>query len=204
MSWQESASMHINDEDREEFFSNMINKIFLSFSCVSLIIMTILPLIYQIIIGKKYFDSYNYIPILLYANSWNIMISLYGGIYIALKKTKEIASTTLISAVINLIVNLLLVKFIGLYAACISTLISYFLMSLYRHIDLKKYMNLKINFNKIIIFTLMYSVSMGLYLYNDLYLNVLNFTVSIIYSLITSKDIIIYSYKRIRIKKHTK
>lgn len=65
-------------------------------------------------------------------------------------------------------------------------------------------MNLKINFNKIIIFTLMYSVSMGLYLYNDLYLNVLNFTVSIIYSLITSKDIIIYSYKRIRIKKHTK
>ena len=166
---------------------------FLLFSCISLIIMTTLPFVYKIVIGEKYIGSYNFIPILLYANSWSIMISLYGGIYIALKKTKEIANTTIISAIINLIVNLLFIKIIGLYAACISTLISYFLMSIYRYFDLKKYMKLNIDFKRIIIFTIVYISSMILYLYNNLLLNIVILIFSIFYSFIVNKEIIIYT-----------
>ena len=190
MSWQESASIHINDDDRDKFFSEMINKLFMAFSCISLIIIAVLPLIYNLIIGNKYLSSYNYIPILLYANSWNIMITLIGGIYVALKKTKEIASTTIISAIINLLINFVFIKFIGLYAACISTLISYFAMSIYRHIDCKKYIDLKINYLKITIFTFVFIVSSIFYLINNLYLNIINILLVILYGILVNNEII--------------
>lgn len=194
MSWQESASIHINDEDRDDFFSDMINTLFIAFSCVSLIIISCLPIVYNILIGEEYLSSYNYIPILLYANSWNIMISLIGGIYIALKKTKEIANTTIISAIINLLINVVFIKYIGLYAACLSTLIAYLAMSIYRHIDCKKYINLKIDYLKIFIFTIIFGISMLLYYINNIYLNVVNLLFVLLYSCIINKELLKKGY----------
>ena len=190
MSWQESASLHINDEDRDDFFSDIINKMIILFSSVSILIIGILPVFYNLIIGKSYIESYRYIPILLYANIWNIIINLIGGIYVALKKTKKIASTTIISAVINIFINLVLIKFIGLYAACISTFISYFAMTIYRYYDLKKYMNVAINFNSILIFTILFSISSALYYLNNNYFNMLNLIFVIIDFIFNNNNII--------------
>lgn len=164
MSWQETVSIHINDKDKDEFFSKMINRIYMLFSCISILIIVVLPFVYNILIGKEYLDSYNYIPILLYANTWYILSSLLGGIYIGLKQTKKIANTTIISAIINIVINILLIHKIGLYAACISTLISYLVMTVYRYIDLKKYLNVKVNIKNIIISTMIFIICYILYL----------------------------------------
>lgn len=191
MSWQESAALHINDDDKEVFFSDMINKLFISFSSVSLLILSVLPLLYDLLIGNEYIDSYFYIPILLYSNSWNIMISLIGGIYIALKKTKEVAGTTIMSAILNIIINILLIKPIGLYAACVSTLCSYLIMSIYRIIDCRKYINIKLNYSSIILFTFIFVLSSVIYYINNVYLNVLNLVFVIVYSVLVNKDILL-------------
>ncbi len=164
MSWQEAVSVHINDSDRDEFFSKMINRLYMLFSFISMLIIIILPLVYKILIGNDYLESYNYIPILLYANTWYVLSSLLGGIYIGLKQTKKIANTTIISAIINIVINILLINKIGLYAACISTLISYLVMTIYRYIDLKKYLNVKMNIKNIIISTMMFIICYILYL----------------------------------------
>lgn len=198
MSWQETAALHINDEDRDSFYSDMIMKIFILFSCLSLLINAILPVMFNLIIGIEYTSSYNYIPILLYANIWNVMISLIGGVYIALKRTKEIASTTIISAVINIIINFLLIKFIGLYAAALSTLISYMSMSIYRYNDLKKYINISLNVKKIIIFSLIFIISSILYIVKNVYLNILNIIITIIYIVYENKSILKGIFKSLK------
>lgn len=190
MSWQESATLHINDEDRDEYFSNMINSIFMIFSTISLLIVSVLPFVYNVIIGSSYMTSYNYIPILLYANSWNVLIGLVGGIYIAKKRTKEIASTTILSALINIVINLVLIKFIGLLAACVSTLLSYMVMSLYRCYDCQKYVKLKLKFVQIILFSIVYIVSSVIYLNGSPLLKVFNLILVMIYSIIINKDMI--------------
>lgn len=190
MSWQETATLHINDEDKDDFFSKMINEIFMFFSILALLILVALPIIYNIIIGENYMLSYNYIPILLYANSWNVLIGLIGGIYVAKKKTKEIANTTLASAIINIIINFLLIKFIGLFAACISTLLSYLIMGIYRYMDCKKYVNLKLDVKSIIIFSIIFFVSSFIYWKRIFIFNVLNIVVVLIYSLIVNRKIL--------------
>ena len=110
MSWQETAVLHIEDKDKDEFFSNMIDKLLMLFSATSLLIIAILPFVYNWIIGVDYHSSYKFIPILLYANLWSILINLIGGIYVAKKKTKEIAITTLISSILNIVINLIFIK----------------------------------------------------------------------------------------------
>lgn len=191
MSWQESATLHINDDDKDQYFTEMINSIFMIFSTISLLIISVLPFVYNIIIGESYLSSYDYIPILLYANSWNVLIGLIGGIYIAKKKTKEIASTTITSAILNILINLLLIKFIGLYAACISTLLSYMIMSIYRYIDCQKYVKLKLNIKKIVLFTIVFIFSSYIYIKRNMTLLILNIIVVVLYSVITNKKILI-------------
>lgn len=200
MSWQESATLHINDDDRDEYFSNMINSIFMLFSTVSLLIIAFLPFVYNIIIGVNYVSAYDYIPLLLYANSWNVLIGLIGGIYIAKKRTKEIASTTILSAIINIVINLILIKFIGLYAACISTLLSYMIMGLYRYFDCQKYVKLKLSLFKIAIFSLVYVISSFIYLGENSVIKVLNLIFVLIFSIILNKTIILSAIKVIKQK----
>lgn len=191
MSWQETATLHINDSDRDKFFSNIINQILILFSCVGLLILVFLSIFYNFVIGDNYISSYNYIPLLIYANTWNVLIGLIGGIYIAKKKTKEIANTTIISAILNIVINFVLIKFIGLYAACISTLLSYMIMSIYRYFDCQKYVKLKLNFKQIILFTIIFIISSFIYLKNNIILQIFNLLFVIIYSIIINKQMIL-------------
>ena len=190
MSWQESASLHIDDDDKDFFFSTTINNIFIVFATISIIIVSTLPFVYNSVIGEQYLESYKYIPILLYSNSWNVLIGLIGGIYVAKKETKKIANTTLLSAILNIFINLILIKFIGLYAACISTLLSYFIMSIYRYIDCKKYVNLKLNFKQILIYTIVYIFSSYIYLNGNFILYIVNFFIVVLYSFYINRFVI--------------
>ena len=65
-----------------------------------------------------------------------------GGIFTAYKESGIIGKTTVIGAVVNFIVNLVFIKFIGLYAASMSTLISYVVIVYVRTKNVKKFMKL--------------------------------------------------------------
>lgn len=67
----------------------------------------------------------------------------YAGIYIALKKTKQVGYSSLVGAILNAAINLMLVSRIGLYAASISTMLSYMVIALYRAIDINRYIKIK-------------------------------------------------------------
>ncbi len=200
LSWQETVILHIDDEDSDKYLSTMINKLLNLFSSMSILIVVVLPFLYDILVGKEYLTSYNYIPILLYSNSWNVLISLIGAIYVARKETKKVANTTIISAIINLIIHFCLIKFIGLYAACISTLISYMVMAIYRYIDSKKYANYKLDIKNIIIFTIIFILSYIMYLINNIFINTINLIIALVYIFIVNKYI--FKYKDIFINKN--
>lgn len=174
MSWTESASIHIKSEDKDEFFSDVYNSFIRFFGFLGLILISLLPLIFGIIIGKDYAESYIYIPILIIAAFLSSMTSMYSVIYIAKKMTKKVLVTSLSAAVINILINVLLIRYIGLYAASVSTVVAYLTMSIFRGYDIKKYVNIKYNKKIIIIIALMYVSSIYLYYINNEILNIVN------------------------------
>lgn len=144
MSWTESVSVSINDQDSKDYVQKMTNSFFNLLAAVCIGIIACMPFIFPLLINSEYNDAYNHIPILMIAVFFQALQGLYSAVYVALKKTKEIAKTSILSAVINILVNLMLIKFVGLYAASISTLVAFLVMCVYRYFDIKKYRDFSI------------------------------------------------------------
>ena len=173
MSWQESASIHINSEGKEEFFSGVLNNTYKIFFSICLLLMVGMPFVFNILIGKDYFEAKQYIPILLLSNVFSAVANVLGGIYIAKK-----------------VINIVLIKFIGLYAAALSTLISCIFLYIYRLIGVKKYIKLNVEYNFIIISMIIYIISVSIYYINDFKLNIINLIICMVLVYIFNLNII--------------
>ena len=187
MTWTESATLHIDDEDNSEFFSKITNNMFSLFSCLCFGIIAFMPFIFPIMINEAYGEAYNQIPILMLASLGNVGVGLISVIYIARKKTKEVAKISIMAAVINLIVHLTLIKFIGLYAASISTLVAYYSMLIYRFIDVRKYVKLNLDKKMLLRTLVMVVFLLFAYYLNNFILNIIMVLVTIIYSIMVNR-----------------
>ena len=192
LSWTESASLHIEDDDRNQFFSNAINKILKILLSFILIIIAVMPLVFKMLINEQYKEAYLYIPILMLSTIFNGVVIVYSGIYIAKKLTKQVAATSIMAAVLNIAINLIFIKFIGLYAAAISTMLSYLIMAMYRHYDLKKYINIKYEKGLIIRNIIVFTIAIIIYYINNFYINIVGLLIAVIYVIIFNKDVIKY------------
>lgn len=192
LTWTESASININSEDRDEFFSKILDFVIRFFGCLCLGTIAVMPFAFNILINEKFAEAYYQIPILILGSVFNILVSFVGSIYVAKKLTKEIAKTSIISAVINIFVNIVLIKSIGLYAASISTVIAYALMFIYRWIDVKKYV--KFNVNKILMFALiiMYGVTIFTYYLKNSMISVIVLVIVVVFAIITNLNSVSY------------
>jgi len=192
LTWTESASININSEDRDEFFSKILDFVIRFFGCLCLGTIAVMPFVFNILINEKFAEAYYQIPILILGSVFNILVSFVGSIYVAKKLTKEIAKTSIISAVINIFVNIVLIKSIGLYAASISTVIAYALMFIYRWIDVKKYV--KFNVNKILMFalTIMYGVTIFTYYLKNTMISVVVLVIVVVFAIITNLNSVSY------------
>ena len=189
MTWSESASLHINDKDSSKFFSNIVNitiKMFVSL-CFGMI--AVMPFGFKYLItGEGFSDAYYQIPILLIATIFNIIVSLLGSIYVALKKSNEIAKTSIYSAIINIVTNIIMIRFIGLYAASLSTLIAFLLMSIYRFIDVQKYVKIKLEKKFLVVSILIMPIILITYYLKNNVLSILSLLLTIIFAIYFNKD----------------
>lgn len=153
MSWTESAALYIDHEDSNSFFTETINTTFQLFSSVGLLITAAMPIVFPILINRKFDFAYYLIPIMMIATIFNVIQGQYSVFYIAKKKTAAIAKSAFASAIMNMVINLLLIHFIGLFAAALSTALSYGCLMIYRYIDVKKYVHAPLS-KKLIIQTI--------------------------------------------------
>lgn len=139
---------------------------------MGVLFLSAIPIVFRYIVGAEFQESYNYIPILVYANIWRVIVGLTMGIYIAFKKSKEVFLTTLISAIINIATNILLINYIGIYAACVSTLVAYLVMAIYRVKECKRIVNLIFDKSRFFIINIIFALVTIAYYINVGWLNI--------------------------------
>ena len=61
-------------------------------------------------VNKKYAYAYDQILILMYAMLFRVLVGLYSCIYVAQKNAKKIAYTSISAAIINLVVDVILIN----------------------------------------------------------------------------------------------
>ena len=186
--WKESSARAMDDDDKDAFFNkiySMLTKVMFS---VSLGIIVCMPIVFSIFIKKSFSESYLYIPILVVAMYYNNMSGYYGGIFSGYKDTKIMGATTIWGAIINLVVNLALIKFIGIYAAAISTLVSCMVIYYYRKIKVKKYVKLKKVNMTLSLLMLVISV-ISYYLNTNIFVKLFVLLITIIYCIYENREI---------------
>lgn len=191
LSWAESAALHIDAHDRDEFFSDITNTVIKLFTSLGVGMIACMPFVFPLLIDSKYDEAFYYIPFLVLGTVFNVAICLYSQVYLAKKLSKQVATTAIIGAIINIILNIVFIKKLGLYAASLSTAISYFVMMVYRHIDLKKYINIKVESGLIIKTLVIFTFSIVLYYQKNLFFDIINLIVVCFYALLLNKKLLL-------------
>ena len=187
--FKENAAVAVKKDNYEKYYNEIYVIAHNAFIAMSLLIISILPFVFNIFIKKDYVAAYEYIPLLVIALYYGNMAGFYGTLFTAFKESKTIGKSTIWGAVINLVVHLALIYFVGIYAAIISTIVSNYVVALYRKIKLRKNVYLKpIKHYYFSIFMLI--MATGLYYSRNMYLNILSLVMVLAYVFIVNKDLI--------------
>lgn len=143
--WTLSAVQDFDPEDSKGFFANTYR----GYNCLMTVICSLLivldkPLA-KFLYAKDFYKAWQYVPWLTIAVLFGSMAGYIGGIFVAVRNSRIFASSTLVGAVLNIILNLITVPLIGPLGAAVSTTISYALVWVIRLTQSRKYIKMRIH-----------------------------------------------------------
>lgn len=200
MAWQENASISAKDEDADYYYSSMYDTVIgMMTGCLALLI-SITPILFAVLIKGDYSAAYFQMPILFIATLLDCLSSFLGGIYVAYKKTKSVGITTMAAAVCNLFINFVLIRRIGLYAASLSTLISYLLLVVFRMINVSSFVKIRYNYRKMLCCAIIIVIMCVICFQQVFLLNVINCILGAVVFVFLNKNMILVILKKIGAK----
>ncbi len=199
LSWQESAVETIEDSDKDQYYTKVMNQMIMVLSSICIVIMGCNFLIFKFLFTEEYMMAYYQVPILVIAIIISMLAQFIGGIYVARKESYKNGKTTVIAAVTNIIIHFLLIRFIGIYAATVSTFIAYLTLFIIRYIDIKKIINIKFYKSSLGNFAIFIYYFICIYI-NNLVLHCINLVLAIVYFMIVNKQIVIKVSKKLLAK----
>ena len=148
--WNMSAIMEDDSDDRNEFYTNVfeLNQCLLYIIAAGCL-MLVRPLTY-IWLGSEFQDSAMYSPLLIFSSVFSCFVTFLGSIYLTSRKTMRSMATSLISGIINVVLNIILIPRIGLYGPAISTVASYSVVFIIRAYDSRKIVPFDLKIRKIV------------------------------------------------------
>ena len=204
MAWQENASTSYCDKDAPAYYSKMYDKMIgIMTGCLALLIAAT-PVLFAVLIKGDYADAYYQMPILFAATLMDCLSSFLGGIYVAFKRTRNVGLTTITAAGINLLIDFLFVNKIGVYAASISTLVSYTVLVAFRMINIRKFVPMKYNYKTIVQSILLIIAMCFLCYQQNTVCNVINVAVGILAFWLLCRELIIGIIKSVLVKRRAK
>lgn len=146
--WQISAIEEYENEQSSEFFSKVYNNYLSVYILLCSFIILFIKIIAKILFVGVFFSAWKYSIILVFASLFQSMGVFLGIMYSVYKKTKVILYTTLLGAVTNIILNVILIPTFGATGAAFATLVSFVIVWGYRVIDSSKFVNFENNIFK--------------------------------------------------------
>ncbi len=166
--WTLSAIRDFDPNDENGFFTGMYNSYNVCMTIICSMLIVASRIIAKFLYAKDFFIAWKYVPFLLISVVFGALSGYIGGIFGAVKDTKIFAQSTFASAIVNIVLNIILVSKIGVVGAAISTAISYLVTWIIRIVSVRKYIKLKLNlFKDCISYLILVIQSIILYIMDD-------------------------------------
>ena len=143
--WAISAVTEFNKNDTDGFMGHTYElfAMIMLLACMGIMLLNV-PFS-KILYAKDFFAAWQYVPFLLISAFFGAMAGYFGGIFSAVKNSKICALSTIVSAIVNILLNAILIPVYGVSGAAVATLVAYFVSWLIRAIVVRKYVRLKVN-----------------------------------------------------------
>ena len=149
--WGISSIKDIDSNDEDGFFSKTYNMYcFVLVSIASILISFNIPLS-RLMLKNAFFEAWRFSSILVISSVFNSLSSLLGGAFTKTMKTNIYAKTTVVSTIINVLLNIILISHIGAIGAAVATAISFFVLWIVRLWISKRIIDYKVNMLKHIV-----------------------------------------------------
>ena len=143
--WQMSVIEEYQKKDRDAFYSKTFAYYsrFLSVG-VSILLILLRPMM-NMIVSPAFASSWQYVPLLLLSVMYASFSGFFGQYYIASKETEKVFGTTVIGAVLNVLLNIIFIPTFSLNGTGISSVISFFVLWILRVKDTQRLIKTKLD-----------------------------------------------------------
>lgn len=187
--WQDLSFSKANEQGIGKFYSEastMYSKVLLL--CTSLALPAI-KIAFPILVGEAYRAAENTIPLFLVVATVSAISTFIGNIFYAIKETRIIFISMVLSAGVNVILGYPLISFFHIDGANISVLLSFIVNILVRCIVLNKKISFKLDAN-ILLTLLPVGISTAAYIYLDWKMNIIVLVLAFAFVVLYFKDYI--------------
>lgn len=143
--WQLSAISNVNDADESAYYT----KVYDVMQTVSLIgCLLIIPfskLIAVILFDASYYAAWQYIPLLTLAAYFSCLSGFLASAFRAYKKTSQLFTSVAVGAIVNVVLNFVLIQIIGPLGAAIASVASFLVTWIIRAVTIQKLVKVKID-----------------------------------------------------------
>lgn len=147
--WNMSAITENNSKDRSNFYYRIFSAyqsiMFLAAAFMIALVKPLSALINDASVHPEYASAYLYTPVLIIAVLMMSFNQFLSSIYTATKKTTHSFWTSLVAAVVNLLLNIVLIHYYGVHGAVFATFASYFVCYIIRIIDTRRLIPFKVH-----------------------------------------------------------
>ena len=143
--WSISAIKNFDKDDDDGFIGNMytIMSCILTILCSFIILFNMI--ISKIMFSGDFYIAWKFAPGLVFSVMIDGIALFIGNLLFAVKDTKSRAKITILGAIVNTILNIILINTIGVYGAVIATMVGYTVGFIYSRIIIKKHIKMKTN-----------------------------------------------------------
>ena len=159
--WGISSIKEVESSNDTRFYSNVFSIYsFLTFGAAIVLIAIIKPFM-DIYVGRQFKEAWVFVPLLLISAVFSSISAYYGALFAALKKSVSNMTSTLVAAAVNIIINYIGIKLVGIWGAVIGTVIAYILIAIIRMYGVHKELRIKVDITKYILNSII-SLSMAI------------------------------------------
>lgn len=190
LAWQISAVKKYNEETSYQYYKELFRLYNSLLSIVCTVLIFASPLIANVLFVNEYYDGWKYVPFILVAMMMGSLANFYDAIIISTKKTGTIFWATMIGAIVNIVLGIALMNFIGVIGAAIASMISYSTIFYIRVITARKILEQSLMQYRTNILFLILVVQAFIQSFGSMYINMISFTMTLIVGIITHQELI--------------
>lgn len=189
--WHFSA---VTDSESKQARTDFFTEIFKPFSALLLIagagLILCSEILTKIMVAPAFYESQRYVPILVCSTVFSGLSAFFGSVYTVEKKSSMSLLTSMIAAISNIIINIILIPILGATGAAIATVLSYILLFSVRAVNSRHFIPFVVELKILIPSLLLIAVSAVFMSYPSLVSYIVSATALLLTFLINRKPVI--------------